>query len=101
MFLLYPKYAMNKTAKRVTTNVITEEVKKTMLTHYDFEFSHDGIVEKTPFNETKMSWQAINSFKEDENYFYLYPNPTQAYVIPKKACEHLEELRNLISNSMG
>lgn len=101
MFLLYPKYAMNKTAKRLTRSVMTEEVKKTMLTHYEFEFSDDGIVERTPFNETKMSWQAINSFKEDDDYFYLYPNPTNAYVIPKNACEHPEELRNLVNKSIG
>ena len=99
MYLFYPQYAIKTAIKRLKKN-ISDDARKKMFTHYEFEFSNEGIVEKTPYNETKMNWNAIYSFKEDSDYFYLYPDPTRAYIIPKKECENQNELKNLIKKLM-
>lgn len=97
---LYPKFQDNHIVNVIKKSV-NEGENKTTFTHYEFDFAEDEIIEKTPYNETKMKWESIQSFKEDDTYFYLLLDSTRGYIIPKKDCPNHTEFKQLVLSKLS
>jgi hypothetical protein len=97
---LYPKFQDNHIVNVIKKSA-DEVGKKTTFTHYEFDFTEDEIIEKTPYNETKMKWDSIYSLKEDDAYFYLLLDATKGYIIPKKACPNQEAFKKMVLSKLS
>ena len=49
------------------------------------EFNEDGFMEKTVFNESKYSWQAVNRYIVTSGYILVYVSSSAAHIIPRRA----------------
>ena len=47
-------------------------------------FSDDRIVNKMPIVESKLRWEGVVGYEQNEDYFFLYTSPATAIVIPKR-----------------
>ncbi|MBO9572606.1 MAG: YcxB family protein, partial [Chitinophagaceae bacterium] len=57
--------------------------------------SETGIIDKDTVAESRYNWEAIVSFAETPESYYLYTNSYHAIVIPKRAIQSEEEKKEL------
>lgn len=95
--IYYPKYYYNHVRRNVR-KFLKEGNNDGLLGEHIMVFTEDGIVDRNQTGETKVVWEGIHTFKEDEHYFYLYNSAVSAYILPKKDVENANEVRNLLES---
>lgn len=51
---------------------------------HTLEVTEEGMVERTAFNETVFRWQGFRPIRRSSTYFYLRPNDTMYFQIPRR-----------------
>lgn len=58
---------------------------KGTLGEHEMEICEDGVIERSPYRETKTAWAAIERIEITPEYTFLYASSMSAYVIPHKS----------------
>jgi hypothetical protein len=69
--------------RRSTRKILEEDRSKAELGPQEIEVAHDGIVGRTRFEESKLSWKAIERTVSTPDYYFIYLSLLKAIVIPK------------------
>jgi hypothetical protein len=62
-----------------------EKPGKGLLGRHRIVLSQDGLVESTPFGESRTSWAGVDRVEQDQHNIYIYTSLAAAHVIPKRA----------------
>lgn len=98
-FIYYPKYYERFLVKQVK-KIFQEGKNDGLLGEHFLILNEEGLIETTSNGETRAAWASIDSFKEDNDYFFLYNSSISAYIIPKRGIEHPDDVRNIIQASL-
>lgn len=60
------------------------EDNKGILGVHELEVTEDAISWKNNVTASSVKWDAINSFEEDKDYFYIFLDKIMAHIIPKR-----------------
>ena len=58
---------------------------RSVLCEHVLEITPDGLVEKTPFNETRTAWNAIEAVEQTKDFLFIYIQSNAAHIVPIKA----------------
>ncbi|WP_342506970.1 YcxB family protein [Sporosarcina sp. FSL K6-2383] len=97
--IYYPKYFYGLIARNAK-KMIKEGKNDDLLGNHQLQMSDDGLVDTTANKETKMTWSAITSVKEDDGYFFFYNSSVSAYILPKRELDHVDEVRQYIQSKV-
>ncbi|MED4453154.1 YcxB family protein [Metabacillus fastidiosus] len=95
--IFYPKYFYSLIIRQVK-KMIKEGRNDGLLGDHHMIMTEEEIVDSTANSETKVTWSGIEMFKEDDDYFYLYNSSVSAYILPKRALNDVEEIKNFIQS---
>lgn len=93
---LYPKYFYYLVARN-TKKGLEDQQTKGMIGHHRLVLNNEGLFDSTATGTTSASWDTI-SLKEDQDHLFIYYGPTNAYIVPKRSIDRLEELRQYIQS---
>jgi len=96
---LYPKYFYSHVIRHVK-KMIKEGKNDGLLGEHKMMLTEEGIIDTTANGETKVNWSGIESYKEDNDYFYLYNSSVSAYILPKRKLDS-EEIRNFFTTKIS
>lgn len=96
-FAFYPKYFYSH-VKRQTKKMIQEGENEGLLGEHHLLMTDEGITETTSTSETKVGWESLKEFKEDDDNFYLYNSSLSAIILPKRDVANEEEVRTYIDS---
>lgn len=95
--ILYPKY-FAALVKRNTKKGLDNDNKQGLFGHHRLTMTDDGVFDSTSIGTTSTRWESILEFQEDQYNFYLYYGPTNAYIIPKRDIENVDDVRHYIQS---
>lgn len=95
----YPKYFYGLITRNVK-KMIKEGKNDGLLGDHQLIITDEGIVDTSSNKETKVDWPGIESFKEDNDNFYLYNSSVSAFILPKRELDHVDELRDIIKSKV-
>ena len=70
-----------------------------VLTEHHVSLSQDGIVEQTPFNLNRHSWQGVPNIGTSQRFIYIYTQQHGAHVIPKAAFQSPESAQAFLAEA--
>jgi len=94
--IFYPKYFYRR-IKTGTRKFIREGKNVGMLGEHTLFLSEEGVSEVSANGENKVTWQGMESFHENDNYFYLYNSAVSAFIVPKRDLKNAEGLREYVT----
>ena len=74
----------NKIRNKTIAKLFSEGENKRLFCEHELEVVDDGVIERTPYSETKMAWGTIERIEATSDYTYLYLGAVNAYIIPNK-----------------
>lgn len=95
----YPKYFYNYTIRHVK-KMIKEGKNANLLGEHKMTLTEEGIIDTTTNGETKVNWSGIETYKEDNDYFYLYNSSVSAYILPKRDIQN-EEISHFFTSKIS
>lgn len=95
----YPKYFYNHVIRHVK-KMINEGKNSSLLGEHKMTLTEEGIIDITTNGETKVNWSGIETYKEDNDYFYLYNSSVSAYILPKRKIPN-EEIKHFLTSKMN
>lgn len=98
--VFYPRYFYGH-VNRMAMKMLKEGKNDGLLGPHEMVFTDKGLLEISSKGETFSSWHAIEKFGEDERNLYLYNSGMSAFIIPKTAHQHPEEVRCYITQRIG
>lgn len=57
----------------------------------ELSISKDGLTQTSEINKSGLKWEGVQKLASTRSYIYLYVNQFSAYIIPKRAFEHVEQ----------
>jgi len=58
-------------------------VNRGILGNHELEIIPEGLIERTPVSEQRLSWAGIDRIEADSEYSYIYVGTNAAHVVPK------------------
>lgn len=98
--MFYPKF-FYRNIKRTTLRIINEGKNEGLIGEHHLTLTEDGVSDLTAVGEMKSTWSGIKKIEEDLEHFYLYNSSVSAYIIPKRALQDEQELRNYIQMKLS
>lgn len=73
---------LRRNIARQSRKLLREGRNKTFLCEHQLEITEDGLVTRTPYSESKASWEAIERIARTEAHTFVYVSAVSALVIP-------------------
>jgi hypothetical protein len=94
--VIYP-FALQQSVNKLYENPLN----KNLLGDIEYEFSDQKLINKKEYFYCEAEWQFFLKALENENYFFVFVNSKQAYIIPKQFCDYNQDhLRQLLQSKI-
>jgi len=93
----FPKY-FQRSVKQNVKKMLREGDNNGMLGKQHLIMNEEGVVVNSKFGETKVSWEGLKKFTEDQNYLYLYVGAMNAFLIPKQQLSNIAEVKKYLNS---
>ena len=71
-----------RSLRRQALKMYSEGDNKGLTGEHELELIEGGFIERTPYNETKIAWGAVERIETTQDYTFIYINSVMALTIP-------------------
>ena len=82
IYILILPVLVRRSIKRQSRRMYSEGSNKGMLGEHELEITEDGIIERSPYNETRTAWGAVERIESTPDHTFIYAGSMMAHVIP-------------------
>ncbi len=65
-----------------------------------FVFSKDKLKIETEIGQSDFPWSYLYSVEENKNYFFIFIDKVQAFIIPKSSVPNIDDLKTLFKHNL-
>ena len=84
---------LRKIVKRSTRSVYLKGKNSEVFCKNNLEINKSTLKIKSSNSEVKQTIKSLESFEENENYFFLYNTSQTAFIIPKRCLKNKKEIK--------
>lgn len=91
--VIFEPLILRKIVKRSTSSVYLKGKNSEVFCKNTLEVNKSTVKLKSPNSEVKQTIKSLESFEENENYFFLYNTSQTAFIIPKRCFKNKKEIK--------
>ena len=94
--IFYPRHFTGRVMQRAQKQMESGDNSGCLGTH-TMSFTEEGIIDKSPQSEYKVTWPGIKRMEETDSHYFLYNSALSALIIPKhQVSAQLKELSTVL-----
>ncbi len=82
VYWLFCPWDFKRRADKLARKLYAQDQNKTVLGSHELELHDDAFIERTPYNENRSAWGAIENIESTEGHTFIYVGTAQAHIIP-------------------
>jgi YcxB-like protein len=101
VYILLKKAYYPFAIKSSVNTMYENPLNKNLLGNVEFTFSNLQLISKKEYFYSEIDWPFFLKVIENGNYFFIFINSMQAYIIPKQFCDYnQDDLRQLLQSKI-